>query len=432
MGTALDKALSLARHIERRGYETVIVGGAVRDLWLGLPLHDVDLATSASIETLASLFPQGHSLGHPPLTTFLVPWQEHTFEMVSWNGRGLRDDLARRDFTINAMALTTEGETLDPFCGREDLSAGRLRFNGPPTKRLSEDPVRAIRLARFSATLPDFRIPDEDLRAVRQASKDLLRRVPPERIGSEFRKSLDGDLPLFLDLLDKMGILNQALPEADPLKGLSQNPLFHPEGDVLTHTLLAVRAACSLTRDPAVRAAAMLHDIGKAHCASVDGNFYGHESVGADQARNRMVLWAWPKPLVDAVTLLVRRHMLPILSPAPHALLKLARRHGLKLVNRLFSLSLADLRASGGSQANWQANRTAFLQGQIQLSKGALPLSGHEVMDVLQIPEGPAVGKALAALEEAVADGMVTNASEAHHFLLKYGAQGFTRDPHKD
>ena len=123
--------------------------------------------------------------------------------------------------------------------------------------------------------------------------------------------------------------------------------------------------------------------------------------------------------------------MLPILAPARHALLKLARRHGLELANRLFALSLADLRASGGSQANWHANRSAFVQGHIRLSKDALPLSGHQVMEVLQIPEGPAVGKALSALEEAVADGIVTDASEARRFLLKFRGQGFTRDPLK-
>lgn len=419
MDRKLLKALSLARHLEKKGFRTVIVGGAVRDLWLGLKLRDVDLSTAASQETLAGLFPGGHPLGKPPRTAFLVPWQGLFFEMVSWTGENLEEDLARRDFTVNAMALTTEGDTVAPGSGKEDLAAGRLRFNGSPEKRLAEDPVRAVRMARFAATLPGFTVPAANIRAVRVMAPSLLENVANERIGAEILKSLPGDLPLFLEILQGMGLFGQVLPDVAALDGVGQDPAFHPEGDALVHTLRTVGKACRLSPDPAVRAAALFHDVGKAPCALGDGTFRNHDLVGSDMARGRMTLWAWPSPLVETVTALVRHHMIPILSPAPHALLRLARRHGTDLVDRLFTLALADIRASGGSNANWRANRTAFLKGRHRLKHFPVPLDGNQVMDLLDIPPGPAVGKALAALEEAAAEGKICDREEARRFLLE-------------
>lgn len=432
MDEKLEKALSLARHLESKGFQTLAVGGAVRNLWLGLPVRDVDLATAASEETLAELFPDGHSLGKPPRTAFLIPWQGGSFETVSWAGSSLEEDLARRDFTVNALALTTKGDTVDLASGMEDLAAGRLRFNGPPATRLAEDPVRAVRLARFASTLPAFSVPTEDLEAVRKRAPGLLENIPLERIGAEVLKSLPGDLPLFLELLDAMRLFAQVLPEVAALDGLIQDPAFHPEGDALVHTLLAVREACSLSPDPAVRAAALLHDTGKALSALGDGTFRDHDVTGADLARQRMTLWAWPSPLVETVAPLVRRHMVPILSPAHHALLRLARRHGPDWVDRLFVLALADIRASGGASANWRANRAAYVKGRRRLERLPLPLDGRQVMELLDIPPGPGVGEALTALEEAVADGRVNDTKEARHFLLQRSGPDFAKKLNND
>jgi hypothetical protein len=227
-----------------------------------------------------------------------------------------------------------------------------------------------------------------------------------------------------------MGLFDQILPEVTALGGIARDPATGD--DALAHTLLSVRFACSLTRDRAVRAAALLHSIGKGLGAAKDGTFHENEAVGAGLARSRMALWAWPRALVDSVSFLIHRQRLPLLPSAPLSLVRLARLHGPEPVNRLFSLSLVNLRASGAPLSDWQANRAAFLEGYRRLSKGPLPLNGRQVMELLGIPQGPLVGRVLSALERAVAEGVVTDADEAQSFLLRYGPEGFTEGPSDD
>ncbi len=426
MNKNLEKALSLARHLKQRGFDTVIVGGAVRDLWLGLPLRDIDLATQASVETLFALFPGGNLLGHPPHATFLIPWRGSTFETVTWHGETMEADLARRDFTINAMALDTRGRTLDPFKGRQDLAAGKLRFNGNATQRLREDPVRGLRIGRFASTLPNFRIVPEDLDTVRTTVPSLFSEIPHERIGNEVLKALTGDLNFFLEFLKRTGLLHQIVPEISALNGIRQNPELHPEGNALIHTMLTVEKASRLTYDPAVRAAALFHDVGKAPCLSANGSFRRHEAVGADLARHRMRLWAWPTHLRNTVSELVHRHMIPILSSASQSLLRLAHHRGRTFVEQLFQLSLADLQASGSSSDHWRNNRDAFLEGHIRLGQCPLPLNGRQVMEILDLPPGPAVGKALEMLETALINGQIHDAEGARKLLQKHDPGKFT------
>lgn len=422
MKQEIQVALEWLLALESEGYEGALVGGAVRDLFLGLPITDVDIATSAPLEVILSLWPAAKPVGKPPLQTALLQCGKVPVEFCSYCGFSLDHDLARRDFTVNAMAMTRLGTLVDPMGGEKDLTRRRLRFNGKAANRLDEDPVRAVRLFRFAATLPLFTVaPDSESACRDPGLYRQIEKMPGERIGREVTKALEGDICLFLDMLNGTGLLGAILPELEGLKGIEQDPEKHPEGDAFLHTRLCLNLVQKLTPDPAVRAAALLHDVAKAGYVPQEAGhpcFEGHEQAGADIVREITRRWAWPQELAETVTSLVRWHRLPCAPWPDSGVARQIRTRGGEWLERLFILGYADVLAGSGRLMPWMENRARALAALFRLEQAGRLVDGTEVMEILGLTGGPRIGEILEQMDEAVARGEISTPAEARAWLI--------------
>ncbi|MFN0096878.1 MAG: CCA tRNA nucleotidyltransferase [Dehalococcoidia bacterium] len=316
--------------ITAAGYQLWTVGGALRDELLRLGGHDEDFATDALPDVVEEL---ARSLGRHVVTvgkrfgTIGVRldglWSEvTTFRGDSYEagtrwpdvrfGQTIEEDLARRDFTINALARNAAtGEVLDLFGSAADLAAGLIRAVGEPAARFREDPLRILRGLRFASQL-DFAIEDATLAGMK-ATAPLLATLSQERVTAELDKLLQGPAPARgLDVLEATGALAVVLPELAGMPGCAQNR-FH-QFDVWGHTLATVAAIGPGGPQGRVRRwAALLHDLGKPYVRHTKNNgewgFYRHDTVGADLAEGLLARLKVAKQDARTITLLVRRHM---------------------------------------------------------------------------------------------------------------------------
>ena len=267
-----------------------LVGGAVRDSLLGHKSKDKDyVVVGETTETMTSLGFQSVGSDFP---VFLHPETKDEYALARTerkNGKGysgfavdastsvtLEEDLARRDLTINSMALDTNGLVIDPFNGQTDLKNKVLRHT---TKAFAEDPVRVLRAARFLARYGEEWTIHPDTYALMKQLRDNgeLTHLVPERVWKETEKALGEKYPqLFFEALNGLGIF----PEIEAMVGAPQPENHHPEGDVYTHTMLVVKRSADLSFDIETRFAALTHDFGKAYCHQERGNLIGHEQVG--------------------------------------------------------------------------------------------------------------------------------------------------------
>ncbi len=275
------------------GLQAYVVGGWVRDRLLGLPHQDRDwVVVGASAEEMRR---RGFRQVGRDFPVFLHPrtGEEyalarterktapgHTgFQVYAAPDVTLEEDLARRDFTINAMAMTPDGRLVDPFHGAEDLQTGVLRHVGPA---FVEDPLRVLRLARFAARL-DFRVAPETAKLARELARSgELAHLTAERVWQELQKAMAAPHPRrFVEVLRDVEALKALFPEIDALFGVPQPAKYHPEIDTGEHLLLALDAAARLTPDPRVRFAVLLHDLGKAATPPEQWPSHpGHEALG--------------------------------------------------------------------------------------------------------------------------------------------------------
>ncbi len=319
--------------LERGGYVTVLVGGAVRDgvrsAWAGekwVP-QDLDIATAAPPERVQELLGDfrvlevGRSYG---VVIVVAPdgkrYDVATFRTESGyvNGRHpqkvwwgtLEEDVLRRDFTVNGLVVRSDGEVLDYVGGLSDLKAGVIRTIGKPDARFLEDHLRLLRAVRFCCQL-GFSLEEETEEAMRRQASGLAR-VSRERIRDELMRMLatsrsaDG-----LGLLHSTGLLPYALPEVAALDGVPQPAEYHPEGDVLTHTRAALAVADGLWDDPLLKLGILLHDVGKPAAAARWGGerMSGHCQTGAEIAKRVLRGLRLPARQVSWVVHLVREHM---------------------------------------------------------------------------------------------------------------------------
>lgn len=267
-----------------------LVGGAVRDSLLGHQSKDKDyVVVGETTKTMTSLGFQSIGSDFP---VFLHPKTKDEYALARTerkNGKGytgfavdasisvtLEEDLARRDLTINSMALDVNGKIIDPFNGQADLKNKILRHT---TEAFSEDPVRVLRVARFLARYGEAWTIHPDTYALINLLKDSgeLTHLVPERVWKETEKALGEKYPhLFFEVLSRLGIF----PEIEVMVGIPQPENHHPEGDVYTHTMLVVKRAADLNFDIETRFAALTHDFGKAYCYQERGNLLGHEQEG--------------------------------------------------------------------------------------------------------------------------------------------------------
>lgn len=429
MAVRLDRALppaarAILERLAAQGHEVGIVGGAVRDLLLGIPPKDWDMVTSARPDEILAAFPEGRVIGAARETgTVLIPREGAPYEVTPYRGDGLLGDLSRRDFTVNAMALGIDGQLFDPLGGRADLAAGVIRACESPADRIAEDPVRMLRAVRLAAQF-GFRV-DEALAGEICRQAPMLAAVAPERIGMEFGRLLVTEQPArAVERLRQWGLLAQFAPELLEMVGVEQNQ-YHAY-PVWEHALMALELA---PPELHLRLAALLHDMAKPRCLSVDeaGNrhFYRHESVGAEMADALLERLRFGSETRERVVHLVRFHMDLHLDsePSDSALRRMIRRIGLENMHDLIQLRRADRLASGMRRGDLSPETVALLQ-QIErivaadsaLKVADLAVDGHDVMAAFGQGPGPYVGQVLERLLDEVLEEPERNQRE---WLLK-------------
>ena len=309
--------LALLRRLHRAGFEAYPVGGCVRDIWRGVPPHDWDIAVSALPQQVEALFADCRvietGLRHGTVTVLAG---EYPVEITSFRGESgytdgrrpdsvqfgvsLQQDLARRDFTIGAVAWDVQNDCLiDPYGGQRDWQARLLRAVGNPERRFAEDGLRILRGLRFAATL-GLTVEPATAAALRRCAP-MLRRIAPERVREELEKLLCGEYaaPVLREYIGTVGVV---LPELLPMVGFAQcNP--HHNRDVWEHTLAVLQ---NVPAERTLRWAALLHDVAKPQCCTVDEkgirHFYGHQAAGAGVAEKLLRRLRCETRLVDDVT----------------------------------------------------------------------------------------------------------------------------------
>jgi len=416
------------------GFAAYLVGGSLRDALLGRGPTDWDVATSALPEQVRDLFPGSfyqnrfgtvlvrHAGTRSEVTTFRREYlygDHRRPDHVEFT-TSLDEDLARRDFTVNALAWSPEapgaGGTVgpilhDPFGGRADLVAGIIRAVGDPAQRFEEDALRMLRAVRFAATL-GFTIEPVTLGAIR-ANAGLAATLSGERLFGELRRMLAATRPsAALRPMAEAGLLGVALPEVAAQRGIPQDKV--PGLDLWEHTLATVDAAPDR---PAVRLAALLHDVGKP-ATLADGGFPGHDRAGAEMAARILRRLAVPRDQADAVVHLVRQHMFsyePSWSGA--AVRRFIRRVGAEVIDDLLDLRAADNAGSGlpagaGRLPELRARVAAELAAGAPLRLADLAIDGDDLLRELGLAPGPEIGRLLGGLLEVVLNDPDANTAE--------------------
>jgi len=433
--------LIAAEKLKTAGFQAWVVGGAVRDILLGRIPPDFDMATDAHPEDMLKVFPRVIPTGikHGTVTIPGDPFIEITTfrrdgvyedarrpKTVEWT-KSIEEDLARRDFTMGAMAYEIDSNTfLDPYGGLKDLKRGRLRAVGEPVIRFREDALRMMRAARFASTHL-FR-PGKEILVAIQENSDLIKMVAWERIGDEFRKLMAGRRPsLGIEILRRGNLLSHVLPELNDAYGVPQNEyhLF----DVYWHTLIATDEAPA--GNLAVRFGALLHDIAKPLTRVVredqsgHATFYNHEVLGVKLTRRILRRLCYGKDFAHQVLDLVRHHMFHYTDEwTDSAVRRFLKKVGPTMLPDLFLLREAD-RAGNGKRAaesrsitDLKAHIERVMNDDTALSIDHLAIGGQEIMDELGLSPGPAIGKLLnAALDAVIEDPDLNNRDKLVEFI---------------
>lgn len=417
------------RLLEEKGFEAYAVGGCVRDSLLGIAPHDWDVCTTASTDAMRAVFSDfrvvetGASHGTLTvildglpleITTYRVdgPYHDHRRPDSVRFTSSLADDLSRRDFTINAMAWHPQRGLQDPFGGRADLESRLLKTVGEPDERFEEDALRLMRALRFAAVY-ELQIAPLTSAAL-HSGREKLRFVAAERLCAELDRLLvaPGAARILTEYAD---VLTVFLPFIAPMVGFRQYSVYH-HLDVWRHTAASVNAGIS---DRLVRLALLFHDAGKPACFTFDvkghGHFYGHAAVSAAIADKALRELKYDRKTRETVVRLVRYHDTPIPAEPP-AVKRWLRRLGEKEFRLLLEVRRGDAMGHAPSVAVASLDGVESLRQCLEqvLADGAcfsvrdLAVDGNDAI-ACGIPEGPEIGKALAAMTELVIDGRLPN-----------------------
>jgi tRNA nucleotidyltransferase (CCA-adding enzyme) len=341
-----------------------------------------------------------------PRREFSVGSGHRDFEVSFDPNISIEEDLGRRDFTINAMALPLDGGVLvDPLGGQDDLRRGLIRMVSPDS--FPEDPLRMLRAVQFAARFK-FQV-EPDTFAAMQKHAELILTVSPERISDELNKLLVlADIPSSgFRLMQKSGLLKHIMPELEATVGVDQPGGYHTY-DVFEHTMHAVDAA---PRSLPIRLAALFHDITKPQAKRIveDGaTFYGHEKTGAKVAAKIMKRLRYSNDLINSVSLLVDKHMFTT-AVTDKGLRRLIRRVGQDLIYDLLELRRADIIAQGkgGSYDDvdqFEKDIRTEISKKPPFGLNDLAVNGHDIMEKFNLPESPVIGRVLNYLLEKVLD----------------------------
>jgi poly(A) polymerase len=456
-------ARDLGRRFAQHGHQLYLVGGTVRDALLERSSPDVDLTTDASPDQILAVvrgwsdrvWLQGVRFGtvgvrkgdfRLEITTFRSDvYQQDSRKPEVTFGRSIDEDLARRDFTVNAMAMRLpDGGFVDPHGGLADLAARRLRTPSSPASSFEDDPLRMLRAARFASQLE--LVPTPETLAAIAGHRGRLAIVSRERIRDELEKLLRGRAPgKGLWLVVDTGLADEFLPEL-PAMALEQDPV-HRHKDVLRHTIAVVERATAYDADDpdlTLRMAALLHDIGKPRTRRVgpEGvSFHLHEVVGAKMAERRLTELRFPSQLVADVRTLVLLHLrfhTYRLGWSDSAVRRYVRDAG-PLLDRLNFLVRADCTTRNVFKARQLAaysdeleERIARLEAEEELARIRPPLDGRQIMALLGIPPGPLVGRAREYLLEQRLDRGPMSEEEGAEALRAWARQQGLQVPGED
>ena len=417
----------IVKRLQEQGKRGWVVGGCVRDLLSGRTPKDWDIATDARPTEVKRFFPRVIETGiqHGTVTVMV---NKEPYEVTTLRGEGAYSDgrrpdkvefvedivadLARRDFTFNAIALDpVDGHVIDPFGGRADLKAGVLRAVGDARERFAEDGLRILRAARFSATL-GVRIDDATFSAMSDArSHHTYRKVSGERVRDEWLKSMNAARPsVAFEAMLKSGILAITCPELVESVGCEQNK-YHAF-DVWGHAM-ACLDACE--PEPILRMAALLHDVGKPRSRAFsektnDFTFYEHEAIGGRMAEPILQRLKFSNDEKTLVASLVRHHLICYTSDwSDAAVRRWMRRVSVELAPQLYKLGRADALGKGRPAEQDLANISELEQRAAKiielgaaLSTRDLAVRGSDLMSELGLKPGPIIGRVLDGLLELV------------------------------
>ena len=414
---------SITEKLEKSGFEAFIVGGPVRDFLLGKMPKDWDITTNAKPEEIQKVFPENfynnkfgtvtvvnkgtkdESLKNVEITTFRIDadYSDNRHPDTVKFTPSLKEDLARRDFTVNAMALKVESHNvIDLFKGQDDLGNKIIRAVGDPNKRFNEDALRMLRAVRFSARL-DFEIEKSTFEAI-QKNSGLLKFVSQERIRDEFEKIILSDRAYEgVELLRISGLLSFVVPELESGIGVSQNR--HHIYTIYEHCALSLKHCPSKKLE--VRLAALFHDIAKPQTKAgtgPDSTFYNHDFVGAKFVKKILTRLKFPNKIVEKVSLLVKNHMFyyNVDEVSEAGVRRLIRRTGKENLKDLMDLRIADRLGSGVPKAKpYKLRHLEYLIEKVSkdpISAKMLKVNGQDIMKILNASPGPKVGAILKVL----------------------------------
>jgi len=468
--------------LEKQGFEAYVVGGAIRDLLMNKPTYDWDFTTDAKPEEIRKIFPESfydNKFGTVGITAEELVEQFHpeddgpldhkkynykkeeikktdVFEIttfrkeaeyrdrrrpvkVTW-GKSLKEDLQRRDFTVNSMALqlitnlpagkaghqSLITKIIDPFDGQKDIKKQLIRTVGKPDKRFSEDALRMMRAIRIASEL-SFSIEKNTLKAINKYS-NLITRISRERIRDELFKILKSPYPAQgIKMLDNAGLLQYIMPELLPMKGVEQ--AGHHTKDVWNHSLDSL-AECP-SPDPIVRLATLLHDVGKPKTAKIrDGKvtFYNHEVVSGYMSKKIANRLRFSKKDKEKLWILVRYHMFAY-DPkmTDKAIRRFIRRVGRENINDMMLLRIGDRKGGGSKATSWRLREMQERIGKLMYTPMEIKdmkVNGRDVMKILGIKPGPKVGQVLEKLfEEVMEDDTKNNREYLLERIKKLGAK---------
>lgn len=426
-------------------YEIYIVGGAVRDILMCRNTNDWDFTTNATPEQILEIIPGGlynnqfgtvftdnpdDSNRPHEITTFRTEEGYEDFRhptKIVW-GKSLKEDLARRDFTINAMALEQESErvkeykVIDLYSGQKDIDNKLIRAVGDPNERFNEDALRMMRAVRIAAEL-GFTIEEKTFEAIKK-NAPLVNKIAKERVKDELFKLLGSQNPYEgIILFRSSGLMAEILPEMEKCFGVEQkSPGRHHIYDVGNHLLMSLKFCKS--EDPVTRFATLVHDIGKPQTYKKLPTgvitFYNHEMVSTKIAQNLAERLKFSRKETDKFITLVRWHQFTVDEhQTDSAIRRVLRNVGLENMDDMLALRVADRLGGGARETSWRLEE--FKKRLIEVQKQPftvrdLKIDGNDVMKELKLKPGPEVGKILNDLFDKVVEKKVENEKEV---LLK-------------
>lgn len=449
---------------DQRDFELYAVGGCVRDPLIGRPIGDIDIAVVGDAVSLAKEVAKELHAGkvsvYPRFGTALLRIADQNIEFAtarreSYNPDSrkpakvepvsIEEDLKRRDFTINALALCLAGrrcgELIDLYDGAGDISRKNLLTPCDPTITFSDDPLRMLRAIRFAAELK-FNIEKKTWQGLKD-NVNRIRIVAQQRIGDEFWKMISGSDPVrAMQMLIDSGLMNIIIPEVTQMAGVEQIGRHHHK-DVLTHSFRVMQNVVDQTEDPVIRFAALLHDIGKPrtkHFAQdVGWTFHGHEVVGAKMTLRIGRRLRMGKERLNRLVKLIRLHMRPINltteGVTDSAIRRLMVEAGDNLDDQLL-LCRADITSANPNKVHLylkefdeMISRMGDVEARDKMRLFQSPIRGDEIMQICNIQPGPMVGALKEKIEDAILDGVIPyDYDAAKEYLIKVKDQVLSAD----